>query len=66
MVYDKGAPLDNCWGSVDGALCAISCPGIHKQFCIIVIKDNMHGNFNHCGTQWSHCKFIWTSKGQET
>ena len=47
MVYDKGALLDNCWGSVDGALCAISCPGIHKQFCIIVIKDNMHGNFNH-------------------
>ena len=31
MVYDKGAPLDNCWGFVDGTVRAISRPGIHQR-----------------------------------
>ena len=31
MVYDKGAPLDNCWRFVDGAVRAISRPGIHQR-----------------------------------
>ena len=31
MVYDKGVPLDNCWGFVDGTVRAISRPGIHQR-----------------------------------
>ena len=31
MVYDKGVPLDNCSGFVDGTVRAISCPGIHQR-----------------------------------
>ena len=31
MVYDKGAPLDNCWGFVDGTVRAVSRPGIHQR-----------------------------------
>ena len=30
MVYDKGVPLDNCWGFVDGTVRAISRPGITR------------------------------------
>ena len=38
MVYDKGAPLDNCWGFVDGAVRAISRPGIHQRVLYNVHK----------------------------
>ena len=31
MVYDKGVPLDNCWGFVDGTVRAISRPGIQQR-----------------------------------
>ena len=31
MVYDKGTPLDNLWGFVDGTVGAISRPGIHQR-----------------------------------
>ena len=31
MVYDKGAPLDNCWSFVDGTVRAISRSGIHQR-----------------------------------
>ena len=31
MVYDKGVPLDNCWGFVDGTVRAVSRPGIHQR-----------------------------------
>ena len=32
MVYDKEAPLDNCWGFIDGAVHSISRPNIHQIF----------------------------------
>ena len=31
MVYDDGAPLDNCWDFVDGTVRTISHPGIHQR-----------------------------------
>ena len=31
MVYDKGAPLDTCWGFVGGTVRAVSRPGIHQR-----------------------------------
>ena len=31
LVCYKGAPLDNCWGFVDGAMHSISRPGIDQK-----------------------------------
>ena len=31
MVYGQGAPLDNCWGFVDGTVRSVGRPGIHQR-----------------------------------
>ena len=46
MVYDKGAPLDNCWGFIDGRVHAISLPGIHQRVLYNTHKRYHALNFN--------------------
>ena len=51
-VHAKWAPLQNCWGFVDGTVRPICRPKNQISIC--------------CCSKWHDCEYVWSSRGQAT
>ena len=62
-IYNKGAPLQNCFGFVDGTVRPISRPGKNQR-----VVYNGHKKvrikipeFSHA--KWTDCAYVWATGG---
>ena len=54
-IHAGGAPLENCWGFIDGTVRPICRPTQNQRFT----KGYMHLNFKQSVRRLAYCQFVW-------
>ena len=61
-IHEKGAPLENCFGFIDGTIRPICRPGQHQRLIYHGHKTNSLVEISvRCITKRDHCAHIWSS-----